>query len=58
MKTINWTRPQLARLKAAYANAQKHGAESFYLDNDEFVTAYAKYLIEYLDLQYKHEHTH
>lgn len=58
MKTINWTREKLKELKAAYANALKHGASDFYLGDDQFVTAYAKYLIEYLDLQFKHEHTH
>jgi hypothetical protein len=53
MKTITWTRLKLSLLKAAYKEAVKRGAPDFYLGNDQFVTAYAKYLIEYLDLQFK-----
>jgi hypothetical protein len=56
MKTINFDRAKLEQLKQGYANARKHGAESFYLGDDEIVTDYAKYLIEYLEGQFGDKH--
>ena len=58
MKTITWTEPKLKELKAAYDNAVRLKSDQFYLGEDLFVTAYAKYLIEYLEGIFKHEHTH
>ena len=46
---INWTRPMLERFKKAYADAVAQGLDDFIFDGNEFVTDYAKYLIEYLD---------
>jgi hypothetical protein len=40
-----------ADLKEAYANAVKKGVETFELDNQVYVTMYAKYLIQYFELQ-------
>ena len=38
-------------LKEAYANASTKGADQFTLDNKEYATGYAKYLIQYLEMQ-------
>jgi hypothetical protein len=38
-------------LKESYANAVKKGVETFELDNSVYLTAYAKYLIQYLEMQ-------
>jgi hypothetical protein len=37
-------------LKKAYALALLHGADQFEFDGHELLTAYAKYLLEYLAL--------
>jgi hypothetical protein len=58
MKTINWTAVKLKELKAAYDNAVKLKSDQFYLGEDLFVTAYAKYLIEYLEGKFHNEHSH
>ena len=39
------------QLKKAYNKAVKDGAESFILNGDEILTRYAKYLLEYFDMQ-------
>lgn len=39
------------QLKKAYKNAVEKKAEQFTLDNKEYVTGYAKYLIQYLEMQ-------
>ena len=44
---MQWTLPTFRRFKKAFEQAAT--AESFILDNQEYVTAYAKYLIEYLE---------
>lgn len=46
--TIEWTRPMLERFKVAWAAAD---GKDFTFDGHEFVSNYAKYLIEYLDAQ-------
>ena len=38
-------------LKEAYNNASKKGVETFELDNQVYVTLYAKYLIQYYEMQ-------
>ena len=40
-------------LKKAYAKAQKERAESFNFYGQEILTRYAKYLLEYFDMQIK-----
>lgn len=42
---------QFADLKEAYKNASKKGIDQFTLDNKEYVTGYAKYLIQYLEMK-------
>lgn len=49
-KTMTWTRDTFENFKRAYkANSEK---ESFIFEGNEFVTSYAKYLIEYLETQF------
>jgi hypothetical protein len=56
---ITWTRPKLERFKQAYQSAKAtgevigHDPETFTFEGNEFVPGYAKYLIEYLELQFK-----
>ncbi len=58
-RSINWTPARLKRLKAAHAQAVAQELPEFAFDpKDEqgevtFVLGYAKYLIEYLELQFK-----
>ena len=40
-----------AQLKQAYKNAVVREKKEFDLDDKQFVTGYAKYLIEYLEMQ-------
>lgn len=47
---IAWTRPMLQRFKKAYQACQ---GDRFMFDGHEFVKGYAKYLIEYLEMQFK-----
>jgi hypothetical protein len=39
------------RFRKAYESAVKANKDSFTFDGNEFVTNYAKYLLEYLDMQ-------
>ena len=47
-KYVAWTRPMLARFKRDYASAVKRNVDVFTFDGNEYLVAYAKYLIEYL----------
>ena len=51
--TINFNRPKAERLRAALAAAQRQGQEQFTFDGNDFLTAYAKYVMEYLDMQFR-----
>jgi hypothetical protein len=53
MKTILWTKHKLKEIKKAYAKALELKQESFFFEGNEFVTEYAKYLIEYLEPQFQ-----
>ncbi len=50
---IGWTRPMYDRFRKAYAVAVKAGHESFVFDGNEFVTSYAKYLLEWLTTEFE-----
>jgi len=52
MKMINFDRQKLKELKTLYNKAVKGGKESFMYKGDEYLTSYAKYVIEYLDSQF------
>ena len=51
MKTINWTLPMLKRFKKEYQKAVSNKSDLFTFDGNEFVTGYAKYLLEYLEMK-------
>lgn len=51
--TITFTKADLSNLKRAYGNAVTTKKETFKFQRQELLTAYAKYLIEYLDSQFK-----
>lgn len=52
--TIGWTRPLLEQFKQRYEQAVKNGELQFEFEvngvKHDFITAYAKYLIEYLEM--------
>jgi hypothetical protein len=50
---IEWTPVQLASFKRAYNDATKASAAQFKWQGHDFLTAYAKYLIEYLETQFQ-----
>ena len=52
MNYISWTKPMLKAFKIAYDKAIKEKLESFYFENNEYFTSYAKYIIEYLEPQF------
>jgi len=45
---IEFDAARYARLKVAYAEAVKAEQETFFFEGHTFLTAYAKYVIEYL----------
>lgn len=49
MTTVNWTPVKLIRFQKAYREARETNRDSFVFEGNEFVTLYAKYLIEYLE---------
>jgi hypothetical protein len=50
---MNFTKEQIKELRVGYKNAVIEGLEQFPFRGDIIVTAYAKYLLEYLDSQNK-----
>jgi len=46
---ITFTLAKYRRLKLAYDYAVKEGQEQFDFEGEVFVTAYAKYVLEYLE---------
>jgi len=48
-KMITFTLAKYRRLKLAYDYAVKEGQEQFDFEGEVFVTAYAKYVLEYLE---------
>ena len=51
-KTVNWSLTDFKYFKRAYARANNGGIEQFKFQGNDFVTGYAKYLIQYLEGQY------
>jgi hypothetical protein len=50
---ISWTPDMLKRFKKKYEAERAAGHDQFNFDGHDFVVAYAKYLIEYLESQFK-----
>jgi hypothetical protein len=57
--TINFTPDKLTQLRAKYDKARMQGHDQFKFEGETILVAYAKYLIEYLEMQFggKHEYT-
>ena len=54
MKTyIHCTKEMFIKFKKAYQSALNKSHDSFFFEGNEFLTSYAKYLIEYLEPQFK-----
>jgi hypothetical protein len=53
MNTINFTRAKLEELERAYSAAVAKGQETFLFEGHELFVPYAKYLIEYLNHNFK-----
>lgn len=51
-KQIEFTPEKAEQLRKAYNKAVEEKKDSFVFQGDEFVTSYAKYLLEYLDMQF------
>lgn len=49
MKNVSFSPNDFKQFKKIYGDAIKTGKESFIFKGDEYLTAYAKYLIEYLN---------
>ena len=50
---INWNRARLSRFREAYKAALDSKQETFVFEGHDFVIGYAKYLIEFLDDEFK-----
>ena len=46
---VTFDRPKLERLKLVYQEAIEAKRESFWFEGKEYLVAYARYLIEYLE---------
>jgi hypothetical protein len=51
--TIEWTPAKLQRFKRRYNKAVEENVETFMFEGHELLVRYAKYLIEYLETQFK-----
>jgi hypothetical protein len=51
-KTVSWSPTDFKYFKRAYTRAVNGGAEQFKFQGNDFVTGYAKYLIQYLESNY------
>lgn len=53
VESIAFDKPMRERLRKAYVKAVDENAEQFTFEGNEYVTNYAKYLLEYLDMKLK-----
>ena len=53
VRTVSWSRQDLRDLKAAYEKAKAAKEKQFKFKGIDLVTGYAKYLIEFLDDEFK-----
>lgn len=52
MNTINFTPGKLTKLRKEYLEAVQKGDEQFTFEGNVLLVCYAKYLIEYLEMQF------
>jgi hypothetical protein len=50
---MQWTEKDYLELKGQYENAVSKGSEQFEFQGVELLTTFAKYLIEFLDKEFK-----
>lgn len=50
-KTVSFDRPKLERLKKRFNRAVEVGETQFEFEGGDYLTSYAKYMIEYLERQ-------
>lgn len=48
---ITWDKPMRERLRKAYKKAERGHQSAFIFEGNQYLTTYAKYLLEYLDMQ-------
>jgi hypothetical protein len=53
MKTVSFSQDDLIQFKKLYEQAIRDEKEIIIFKGDEYLTSYAKYLIEYLETQLK-----
>lgn len=53
---LAWTPTMLKRFKSAVKKAEAESAETFVFEEHEFLVAYARYLIEYLEGEFSKQH--
>jgi len=51
--TVTFTPEKLVEFKRLYELHKKDGKDTFFYEEKEYVTAYAKYVIQYLDGKFK-----
>jgi len=52
-QSLNWTKNKLNEFEEIYKKALKDNNVDFMFEDHKFLTAYAKYLIEYLEDRFK-----
>lgn len=52
-KMVSWDKHDLIAFKSYYYDAKTHDKKSFIFKKNTYLTDYAKYLIEYLNGQFK-----
>ena len=52
-KKVTFDKPKIERLGTAYEQAVKESKEQFAFEGEDYVTDYAKYLLEYLRKIYR-----
>jgi hypothetical protein len=53
VRTVSWSREDLKNLKAAYEKAKEGKQKQFKFRDIDLMIGYAKYLIEFLDDEFK-----
>jgi len=53
MTIVNFNREKLGQFKKIYLAAVEDKKETFIFDGEEYLTGYAKYVVEYLEMKFK-----
>ena len=49
--TVSFDKPKYRRLKERYNKAVERSEDQFYFEGGEYLTDYAKYVLEYLEME-------